>query len=141
PSMPLTVTEFQAGRLSYSKVREISRGIDRVDEQTLVEMARAMTASQLARTISSGRAVEGTRLGQDAARHARGQHREHRLIEVGAVLPAGMRAEVVAALELALDRDGQAAAATHAAETDEPDAPTEAADATTTATLEQRKAD
>src|SRR5699024_7105876 len=37
PSMPLTVTEFQAGRLSYSKVREISRVIDRVDEQTLVE--------------------------------------------------------------------------------------------------------
>jgi len=56
PSMPLTVTEFQAGRLSYSKVREISRVIDRVDEQTLVEMARAMTASQLARTISSVRA-------------------------------------------------------------------------------------
>src|SRR5690625_4788136 len=52
-----------------------------------------------------------------------------------------MGAEVVTALELALDRDGQAAAATHAAETDEPDALTEAADATTTATLEQRKAD
>src|SRR5690625_6505191 len=47
----------------------------------------------------------------------------------------------ISALELALDRDGQAAAATHAAETDEPDALTEAADATTTATLEQRKAD
>src|SRR5690625_3220031 len=70
PSMPLTVTEFQAGRLSYSKVREISRVIDRVDEQTLVEMARAMTASQLARPISSVRAVDGTRPGQDAVRHA-----------------------------------------------------------------------
>src|SRR5699024_2809673 len=70
PSMPLTVTEFQAGRLSYSKVREISRVIDRVDEQTLVDMARAMTASQLARTISSVRAVDGTRLGQDAVRQA-----------------------------------------------------------------------
>src|SRR5699024_9037678 len=32
PSMPLTGTEFQAGRLSYSRVREISRVIDRVDE-------------------------------------------------------------------------------------------------------------
>src|SRR5690625_2759356 len=141
PSMPLTVTEFQAGRLSYSKVREISRVIDRVDEQTLVEMARAMTASQLARTISSVRAVDGTRLGQDAVRQARWQHREDGMIEVRAVLPAEMGAEVVTALELALDRDGQAAAATHAAETDEPDALTEAADATTTATLEQRKAD
>src|SRR5690625_4267169 len=141
PSMPLTVTEFQAGRLSYSKVREISRVIDRVDEQTLVDMARAMTASQLARTISSVRAIDDTRLGQDAVRQARWQHREDGMIEVRAVLPAEMGAEVVTALELALDRDGQAAAATHAAETDEPDALTEAADATTTATLEQRKAD
>src|SRR5690625_5828304 len=127
--MPLIVTEFQAGGLSYSKVREISRVIDRVDEQTLVEMARAMTASQLARTISSVRAVDGTRLGQDAVRQARWQHREDGMIEVRAVLPAEMGAEVVTALELALDRDGQAAAATHAAETDEPDALTEAADA------------
>src|SRR5690625_8013742 len=63
------------------------------------------------------------------------------MIEVRAVLPAEMGAEVVTALELALDRDGQAAAATHAAETDEPDALTEAADATTTASLDQRKAD
>src|SRR5699024_5881159 len=66
---------------------------------------------------------------------------EDGMIEVRAVLPAEMGAEVVTPLELALDRDGQAAAATHAAETDEPDALTEAADATTTATLEQRKAD
>src|SRR5699024_3674787 len=139
PSMPLTVTEFQAGRLSYSKVREISRVIDRVDEQTLVDMARATTGPQLARTISSACAADGTRLGQDAVRQARWQHREDGMIEVRAVLPAEMGAEVVTALELALDRDGQAAAATHAAETDEPDA-TEAADATTTATLEQRKA-
>src|SRR5690625_5607277 len=112
PPMPLTGTEFQAGRLSYSKVREISRVADRVDEQTLVDMARAMTASQLARTISSVRAIDGTRLGQDAVRQARWQHREDGMIEVRAVLPAEMGAEVVTALELALDRDGQAAAAT-----------------------------
>src|SRR5690625_4013998 len=63
------------------------------------------------------------------------------MIEVRAVLPAEMGAEVVTALELALDRDGQAAATTHAAETDEPDALTEASDASTAASLEQRKAD
>src|SRR5690625_6385018 len=84
-------------------------------------MARATTASQLARTISPVRAVDGTRLGQDAVRQARWQHREDGMIEVRAVLPAEMGAEVVTALELALDRDGQAAAATHAAETDEPE--------------------
>src|SRR5699024_4185446 len=43
PSMPLTVAEFRAGRLSYSKVREMTRVADRVEEETLVEMARAMT--------------------------------------------------------------------------------------------------
>ncbi len=71
PTMPLTVAEFRAGRLSYSKVREITRVADRVEEAQLVEMARAMTASQLARVISSFRAVDGSRLGQDAVREAR----------------------------------------------------------------------
>src|SRR5699024_11492701 len=42
PSMPLTVTEFQAGRLSYSKVREISRVLHRVGEQPLGAAARAI---------------------------------------------------------------------------------------------------
>ena len=157
PSMPLTVTEFQAGRLSYSKVREISRVIDRVDEQTLVDMARAMTASQLARTVSSFRAVDGARLGQDAVRQAGWQVREDGMIELRAVLPPEMGAEVVTALDLALDRDGhdtfptdrpgqvdrseQAAAAHEQAEIEEPDASTEAATTSTTATLDQRKAD
>lgn len=157
PSMPLTVTEFQAGRLSYSKVREISRVIDRVEEQTLVDMAQAMTASQLARTVSSFRAIDGTRLGQDTARQARWQVREDGMLEVRAVLPPEMGAEVLTALELALDRDGhqppptnhpgQADRPDHAAETgptvepEDMDPATEAAKVTTTATLNQRKAD
>lgn len=106
PSMPLTVKEFRAGRLSCSKVREMIRVADRVDERVLVEMARGMTASQLSRTIAGFRAVDGSRLGQDAARQADWFVREDGMIEIRAVLPAEIGAEVRAALELAMDRDG-----------------------------------
>ncbi|WP_193104451.1 HNH endonuclease signature motif containing protein [Brachybacterium sp. FME24] len=147
PEMPLTVAEFRAGRLSYSKVREISRVADRVEESMLVEMARAMTAAQLARTISSFRAVEGSRLAQDAVRQARWQTREDGLVEIRAVLPAEIGAEVITALDLALDRDGHdpervdpdAPCAAAVTDTDDPTA--QRAAASTTPTLEQRKAD
>jgi hypothetical protein len=38
--------------LSYSKVREVTRVVDVVDEQRLCELALTATASQLARMIS-----------------------------------------------------------------------------------------
>ena len=178
-SMPQTVAEFRAGRLSYSKVREITRVADRVDEAVLVDFARSMTAAQLARTIASFRAVDGSRLGQDAVRQAHWQVREDGMVEIRAVLPAEMGAEVVTALDLALARDGNDPAAvdpgadpdspegtvgadraapagesdtsggaahedgaTEPAEPAEPDsAIVRAAEITTTASLEQRKAD
>ena len=106
PTMPLTVAEFRAGRLSYSKVREMTRVVDRIDEALLVDFARSMTASQLASTIASFRAVDGSRLGQDAVRQARWQVRDDGMVEIRALLPAEMGAEVITALGLALDRDG-----------------------------------
>lgn len=149
PSMPRTVAAFKEGRLSYSKVREMTRVADRVDEDVLVDLACAMTASQLARTLSSVRAVDGARLGQDAIRQARWNAREDGMIEIRATLPPEMGAELITALDLALDRDG------HDIPTSpDPDAPTgwdeetgtvdrtaSAAAATTTPTLEQRRAD
>ncbi|WP_193105071.1 HNH endonuclease signature motif containing protein [Brachybacterium sp. FME24] len=149
PSMPAAVTEFRAGRLSYSKVREITRVADRVDETLLVELARSMTASQLARTISSFRAVDGSRLGQDAVRQARWQVRDDGMIEIRAVLPAEMGAEVITALDLALDRDGTDPEEVDPAYADpsqadplqENDATERAAQITSTPTFEQRKAD
>lgn len=106
PTMPLTVAEFRAGRLSYSKVREMTRVVDRIDEALLVDFARSMTASQLASTIASFRAVDASRLGQDAVRQARWQVRDDGMVEIRALLPAEMGAEVITALGLALDRDG-----------------------------------
>lgn len=108
PELPLTVAEFGAGRLSYSKVREITRVVGRVEEEVLVEMARAMTAAQLSRTISSFRAVDGSRLDQESRREARWHVREDGMVEIRAVLPAETGAELLTALELALDRDGTA---------------------------------
>ncbi|ASK66034.1 hypothetical protein CFK39_09650 [Brachybacterium avium] len=106
PGMPLTVAEFRAGRLSYSKVREITRVVGRAEEALLVDLARSMTASQLARTISTFRAVDGSRLRQDSVRQARWQIRDDGMVEIRALLPAEMGAEVITALDLALDRDG-----------------------------------
>lgn len=86
--MPLTVAEFRAGRLSYSKVREMTRVADQVDEALLVDLARAMTASQLALAIASFRAIDGSRLGQDVVRQASWRVRDDGMVEIRAVLPA-----------------------------------------------------
>ncbi|MFI8776958.1 DUF222 domain-containing protein [Brachybacterium paraconglomeratum] len=144
PELPLTVAEFRAGRLSFSKVREITRVADRVEEEALVEMARAMTASQLARTVSSFRAVDGSRLDQDSRRETRWHVREDGMVEIRAVLPAETGAELLTALELALDRDGTAPPSRAAAEPDHDDSSAIAercAEITTEATLDQRRAD
>ncbi|MCT2297095.1 HNH endonuclease [Brachybacterium muris] len=143
PGMPLTVAAFSEGRLSYSKVREMTRVADRVDEATLVDLASAMTASQLARTLSSFRAVDGARLGQDAIRQARWVTREDGMIEIRAILPPEMGAELLTALDLALTRDGHDAPrdTDDVDEADAQDLAARAAEATVTPTVEQRKAD
>lgn len=163
PAMPLTVAEFRAGRLSYSKVREMTRVAGRTDEALLVELARAMTASQLADTIGRFSSLDGIRLGQDAVRHARWQVRDDGMVEIRALLPAEVGAEVLTALNLALERDGTeppsadpaaAAAAdglgprgnfprmlTHVDQLSEQETAVLAAETTTTPTLEQRRAD
>lgn len=66
--MPTVTTAFREGALSYSKVREATRVVGLVDEARLCELARAATASQLARTISGFRAASGTRIGQQERR-------------------------------------------------------------------------
>lgn len=106
PRMPRTLDLFKAGRLSYSKVREMSRVIDVVDEERLVDLALEMTASQLARTIQAFRRIDGTAIAQEARREVRWSTREDGMVELRAVLPADAGGEVTTALELALERDG-----------------------------------
>src|SRR4029450_10506470 len=49
--MPTIAGLFREGKLSYSKVREVTRVVDVVDETRLAELALTATASQLARMI------------------------------------------------------------------------------------------
>ncbi|WP_460477597.1 HNH endonuclease signature motif containing protein [Brachybacterium huguangmaarense] len=104
-SMPRTVELFRTGRLSYSKVREMTRVADHVDEERLIDLACAMTASQLSRTVATVRAVAGSLMGQESIRQASWRTREDGMVEIRAVLPPDTGAEVTAALELALARD------------------------------------
>lgn len=107
-TMPLTVAEFATGRLSFSKVREMTRVADRVDEETLVELARAMTAAQLAVTVGGVRSAMGARIGQECLRETSWSVREDGMIEVRAVLPPETGAELVTAIEHAMAADGTA---------------------------------
>ncbi|MGY5885386.1 DUF222 domain-containing protein [Modestobacter lacusdianchii] len=54
-SLPVTAEAFAAGRLSYSKVRAISRVADPATEVELVELARHATASQVERVVRAWR--------------------------------------------------------------------------------------
>ncbi|HEX5907623.1 MAG TPA: DUF222 domain-containing protein, partial [Propionibacteriaceae bacterium] len=66
--MPTMAGLFREGRLSYSKVREVTRVVDVVDDQRLAGLALTATASQLARMISGFRAADGMRISQHTKR-------------------------------------------------------------------------
>lgn len=106
--MPLVKQSFAVGELTYSKVREITRVADRVeqedlDEAGLVEFARACTASQLARTVTGWRAATG------ASRERRSRQRVSWVVQADgsvhltAVLPAEEGAALIAAVQSATD--------------------------------------
>ncbi len=101
--LPLVSAEMAAGRLSYAKIREITRVVDRVDEATLVELARTATASQLARTVRGFRQSDGARAGQEQRRRAMWRVDDDGSVVLSARLPAEEGAAVIAALEAARD--------------------------------------
>ncbi len=68
PRMPRAAELFQQGRLSYSKMRELTRLEGLVDEAELCDLALQMTASQLARTSQAFRASPGSRIAALAKR-------------------------------------------------------------------------
>jgi Domain of unknown function (DUF222)/HNH endonuclease len=104
--MPTIAGLFGEGRLSYSKVREVTRVVDVVDEQRLVELALTATASQLARMISGFRSADGMRIAQQAKRQVSWHEREDGMIEFRARLPKEDAAAVIAALEAAREQFG-----------------------------------
>lgn len=105
--MPTIRAAFGQGRLSYSKVREVTRVVDLVDEARLCELALTATAAQLAKMLSAYRSCTGRRLGQQQKRVASWRIRDDGMVEVRAVLPAEEGAVLVAALGAARDQFGR----------------------------------
>jgi hypothetical protein len=105
--MPTVLDAFRAGRLSYSKVREVTRVVDVVDEARLCDLAQTATASQLARMIAAFRAADGTRIAQELKRRASWQLREDGMVDFRVRLPADEAAVLQAALAAAEDRFGR----------------------------------
>ncbi|MCW2527982.1 MAG: endonuclease [Pseudonocardiales bacterium] len=57
-TLPLVQAEFNAGRLSYAKVRAVTRIADADNEEDLVTLAHASTAAQFERTVRAWRLVD-----------------------------------------------------------------------------------
>jgi hypothetical protein len=104
--MPTIAGLFREGRLSYSKVREVTRVVDVVDEQRLAGLALTATASQLARMISGFRSADGMRIRQQTQRKVSWHEREDGMIEFPARLPKDEAALVIAAIRTAKDQFG-----------------------------------
>jgi hypothetical protein len=104
--MPRIAELFRDGRLSYSKVREVTRVVDVVDETRLAQLALTATASQLARMISGFRSADGARISQQTKRQVAWHEREDGMIDFRARLPKEEAAVLLAAMEAAKDQFG-----------------------------------
>jgi hypothetical protein len=100
--MPTIAGLFREGKLSYSKVREVTRVVDVVDEHRLAELALTATAPQLARMVAGFRCADGMRIGQQAKRSLSWHERE----DVRARLPKEEAALLLAAIAAAKDQFG-----------------------------------
>ena len=106
PKMPTVHAAFRAGRLSYSKVREISRVVDIIDDTKLCQMATTATAAQLATTISAYRSTEHRRIGQQAQRRVTWHRRDDGMVDLRARLTQEDAAILAAAIHAAQDQYG-----------------------------------
>ena len=102
--MPHTKDLFAQGRLSYSKVREITRVVGVLDERELCRLAVMMTASQLARTVAGYRTAAGTRVATIHKRAFRVAPTGDGMVRLTLVLPAEDAAKITAAAETAARR-------------------------------------
>ena len=104
--MPTVAAAFRRARLSYSKVREITRVVDVVDEAKLCELGLTATASQLARMIAGFRAADGSRIAQQPKRVVSWHNREDGLVDFTVRLPTEEAAVLIAAISAAKDQFG-----------------------------------
>lgn len=104
PGFPLLTAEFAAGRLSYAKVRALTRIATPETEADLLEMALPMTANQLERFAQAHRRV--SRAEDEQVRSARKlswDHVDDGSYAVRALFPAEDWAVIMQALRAARD--------------------------------------
>jgi len=106
--MPTIAGLLRDGRLSYSKVREVTRVVDVVDEARLAQLALTATAGQLAKMISGFRGADGMRVRQQNKRFLNWHEREDGMIDVRVRLPKDEAAVLLAAIDTARDQFGPA---------------------------------
>ena len=100
--LPVTRGEFAAGRLSYSKVRALTRIAAPATEAGLAEMAAPMTAGQLERFVAAHRQVSAAcGLRARAARRVSWRHEEDGSLSMSIRLPAAEGQVVLQALRAA----------------------------------------
>lgn len=99
--MPKVKELFRQSRLSYSKVRELTRLADLVEEGELCELALELTASQLARSVSAFRLASGSRIQALPQRRYSSQPTGDGMVRISVVLPAEEAALIDAAIETA----------------------------------------
>jgi hypothetical protein len=104
--MPTVTAAFRGGRLSYSKVREVTRVVGVLDEERLCQMALTATASQLARMLRAYRSTAGSRIRQERERAMNWTERDDEMIDFRIRLPKEEAAAVIAALTAAKDQFG-----------------------------------
>lgn len=108
-TLPKVSELMRQGRLSYSKVRELTRVTDLVAEDELCELALEMTASQVARTVAAYRTACGTRIRALSKRRFTVSPTPDGLVRITVVLPPEEAGIITAAVESAARRGQQAA--------------------------------
>ena len=112
--LPLIRAAFAEGRLSYSKVRALTRVEKVVAEEQLLSMARHATAAQLERLVRAYRGVVArARAAEDGGpeRWVRWDHADDGSLLLRARLPAEEGAVVLEALQAGVERLGASAEA------------------------------
>lgn len=99
--VPLITAAFAAGRLSYSKVKAVTRAIDRIAEQILLDQALMHTAAQLERVVRAFRKTDSAGIRQQESRRARWFFDDDGMLVVNARLPSDEGALLLAALRQA----------------------------------------
>src|SRR5918992_5791352 len=112
--LPLIRAAFAEGRLSYSKVRALTRVEQVVDEESLLSMARHATAAQLERLVRAYRGVVARAKAAEYGgpeRWVRWDHADDGSLLLRARLPAEEGAVMLEALQAGVERLGASAEA------------------------------